>query len=52
MLFDGLRVVFGSHNNNKDLQTWAKVEYGKDWKYAYNYMLNNNGHCPKSGGKW
>ena len=33
-----------SHRNQ--LLTWAKTEYGADWKYAYEYMLNNNGRSP------
>jgi len=42
-LFNGLRVVFGSHKENKDIKTWAQTEYGKDWQYAYSQMLQNKG---------
>ena len=50
-LFSSLRVVFGSRDNdyNKDLLTWAKTEYGKDWRYAYEYAKKNNGQGPKAG---
>ena len=29
-----------------DLMTWAKTEYPKDWEFAYNHMINNNGKAP------
>ena len=29
-----------------ELLTWAKTEYGNDWQYAYDYMLNHNGRAP------
>ena len=29
------------------LLVWAKTEYPKDWQYAYNHMLNNDGHPPR-----
>jgi hypothetical protein len=50
-LFSSLRVVFGSRDNeyDKDLLTWAKTEYGKDWRYAYEYAKKNNGQGPKMG---
>ena len=28
--------------------THAKIEYGRDWQYAYNYMLENDGKAPRS----
>jgi len=31
-----------------ELLTWAKTEYGNDWQYAYDYMLNHNGAAPTS----
>jgi len=31
----------------RDMLTWAKTEYGKDWQYAYQYMVANNGKAPK-----
>ena len=33
----------------QDLMTYARTEYKKDWQFAYNYMLNNNGKGPKMG---
>ena len=33
-------------SSRDELLTWAKTEYGKDWHYAYNFMLNNNGRAP------
>jgi len=30
----------------KDLLTWAKTEYKKDWQFAYQYMLDHNGKSP------
>jgi hypothetical protein len=29
-----------------ELLTWAKTEYGNDWKYAYEFMLEHNGRAP------
>ena len=23
----------------QDIETWAKTEYSKDWKFAYNYYI-------------
>jgi len=37
----------GGHSRD-ELLTWAKTEYGNDWQYAYDYMLNNNGAAPTS----
>ena len=31
-----------------ELLTWAKTEYGNDWQYAYDHMLNNHGKAPTS----
>jgi hypothetical protein len=33
-------------NSRNDLLTWAKTEYGKDWYFAYNFMMKNNGRGP------
>ena len=38
------RGMTDSHRNQ--LLTWAKTEYGKDWKYAYEFMLKHNGRAP------
>mgnify|MGYP003151607138 FL=1 len=36
-----------THIGREDLLTWAKTEYKNDWRYAYHYMLTNNGKAPK-----
>jgi hypothetical protein len=33
---------------DKDLSTWARIEYKKDSMYAYNYMLEH-GTAPRAG---
>lgn len=43
-LFNGRR---RSVTYNKNLMTYAKTEYGTDWQYAYNYMLEHDGAAPK-----
>ena len=31
---------FGSTNvSDEQMKIWAKTEYGKEWRYAYNYIL-------------
>ena len=35
-----------SDRHRNDLLTWAKNEYKKDWRYAYQYMLDHNGRAP------
>ena len=30
----------------EQIQIWAKTEYGKDWRHAYNYYMAS-GHMPK-----
>ena len=44
-LFNGSRRSRVAYNNT--LVTYAKIEYGKDWQYAYNYMLEHKGSAPK-----
>lgn len=34
-----------------DLMTLAKTEYGNDWEWAYNHLLNSNGGLPQVGAK-
>ena len=50
-LFKSLRVVFGSRSDtyDRELMNWAKTEYGKDWQYAYQHLIDNNGIPPKRG---
>ncbi len=31
-----------------ELLTYAKTEYSNDWRYAYQYMLDNNGKGPQT----
>lgn len=49
--FNALSRLFnGSRRNvayNNNLMTYAKTEYGTDWQYAYNYMLDHDGTAPK-----
>jgi len=35
----------------KEMLTYAKTEYGKDWQYAYSYMIAHKGAGPKMGVK-
>jgi len=55
MLFNGLVSLLGYKSKStfeKELLTYAKTEYGKDWQYAYNYMLSHKGHGPRMGVTW
>jgi len=38
------RGISTTHRN--DLLTWAKTEYKKDWRFAYQFMLDHNGRAP------
>lgn len=38
-----------SMKNNRDYMVYAKTEYGKDWRYAYQHMLDNQGKGPRAG---
>ena len=40
-LFNGWLRNINSKPRDKDLQTWARIEYKKDSEYAYNYMVEN-----------
>lgn len=33
------------------IRAYTKLEYGDDWSYAFNYMLENDGNTPKMGMK-
>ena len=35
-----------SDRHRNDLLTWAQTEYKKDWRYAYQFMLDNHGRAP------
>ena len=54
-LFNGLVSLLGYKSQStfeKEMLTYAKTEYGKDWQYAYNYMLSHKGHGPRMGVTW
>ena len=38
-----------STKNNQDYMVYAKTEYGKDWRFAYQHMLDNQGKGPRTG---
>ena len=39
-LFAGLRTVFGSRSDyNKQIEEWARTEYGTDWHFAYDQII-------------
>ena len=44
-LFEGLRVIFGSQQDrpyNQQIECWARTEYGTDWQFAYNHIMDNH----------
>ena len=53
MLFNGLVSLLGNPSPRKafekEMLTYAKTEYGRDWQYAYQYMLTHEGRGPKMG---
>ena len=40
-LFDGLVSPRRNTPKERDLQTWARIEFKNDADFAYNYMLEN-----------
>lgn len=51
-LFTGLVSLLGYRSQTtfeKEMLTYAKTEYGKDWQFAYQYMLTHEGRGPKAG---
>jgi len=50
-LFNSLVSMFGRSykSSENELLVWAKTEYGNDWRYAYQHMLENKGKAPKYG---
>ena len=51
-LFKGLVSLLGYRSqttSEKEMLTYAKTEYGKDWQYAYQYMLTHKGRGPRAG---
>ncbi len=55
MLFNSLVSLLGNPSPSKafekEMLTYAKTEYGNDWRYAYHYMLTHNGQGPRAGVK-
>ena len=55
-LFTGLVSLLGNPSPTgtfeKEMLTYAKTEYGKDWRYAYEYMLSHKGKGPRMGVTW
>ena len=52
MTFNGLVSLLGSKPGTRferEMLTFAKTEYGKDWLFAYHYMLDHAGRAPKMG---
>ena len=51
--FAGLMSIFDNPSPTrtfeKEMLTYAKTEYGKDWQYAYQYMLTHKGRGPRAG---
>ena len=53
-----LRQLFGSKTSKEhSYRIWAKTEYGKDWRHAYEHMIAYNEAPPSSipnlkGGVW
>ena len=50
-LWKGVRAIMSLDNerHQSDLLIYARTEYKQDWRYAYNYMLQNNGKGPTIG---
>ena len=51
--FSGLVSILGNplptRKFEREMLTYAKTEYGKDWQFAYHYMLDHAGQAPKMG---
>lgn len=49
-VYKALRFLFGSINNpskHESYLIWAKTEYGNDWQFVYQHLLEHNGKPPK-----
>jgi hypothetical protein len=52
MTFNGLVSLLGPKPSNRferEMLTFAKTEYGKDWQFAYQHMLDHAGKAPRMG---
>ena len=47
-LFDGWVRGLSRRPDNKDLETWARIEYKKDSTFAYHY-IREHGVAPNMG---
>jgi hypothetical protein len=47
-LFDGLTKITRPTMSDKDLSTWARIEYKKDAEYAY-FHMKQYGVAPRLG---
>jgi len=51
--FSGLVSTLGNplptRKFEREMLTFAKTEYGKDWQFAYHYMLDHAGKAPRMG---
>lgn len=36
----------GNKGRDNGYLQWAKTEYGRDWQYAYQFMIHNKGQAP------
>lgn len=52
-IINSLVSMFGRNSSRweRDMLTWAQTEYKKDWRYAYQYMLEHKGRAPTVGVK-
>ena len=48
--FSGLAGIFGKRrcDYRRDLESYAKTEYKHDWRFAYDYMVANEGRGPSA----
>ena len=50
-VFTVLRQLFGSKPSTETRLQWAKTEYGRDWRWAYEHLVATRGQSPKDIGK-
>ena len=49
-LYDIFVSWFGRGNSfERDMLTYAKTEYGEDWRFAYKHLKAHKGKGPKMG---
>ena len=42
----GLMSWMNRDSRRNELLTWAQTEYKKDWRFAYQFMLDHGGRAP------